>query len=114
MEGRPVFWFTPFGPPNSQFLLSRGQAMTSVQDNAAGELLRGRRIGLVGKMAGMPKRELVQLIRSQGGIVAEHLDASLDLVVVGEEELPAAAGLIEESFDAEMRQSIERRTLEII
>lgn len=88
--------------------------MSSVQDNAAAEMLRGRRIALVGKMGGMPKRELQQLIRSRGGVIAEHLDATLDLIVVGEEELPQTAGLIEESFDAEMRQAIERRTLEIV
>ena len=54
------------------------------------ELLAGERVALVGKLAGMSKRDAQQLVRQQGGMALDRADASATLVVVGEYELPPA------------------------
>jgi DNA-binding transcriptional MerR regulator len=47
--------------------------------------LEGRRVALVGRLAGMPRRRAEELIRDQGGLVAAHVDADTELLVVGDE-----------------------------
>jgi tetratricopeptide (TPR) repeat protein len=77
------------------------------------DLLRGQRIALVGKLAGMSKRDAQHLVRQNGGVVVERPDASVDLVVCGEEEL-LDEGLLEEGFDQLLRQAIDRGSVELI
>ena len=43
--------------------------------------LRGQRVALVGKLAGMSKRDAQQLIRRHGGIPQEAADASASMVI---------------------------------
>jgi tetratricopeptide (TPR) repeat protein len=83
-------------------------------DCAAEELLRGQRVALVGKLAGMPKREAQQLVRRHGGTVIERPDASATLVVVGEHELPLGDGPLEEAFEPAVCEAVDRGTLEVI
>lgn len=79
------------------------------------EVLEGKRIAFVGKLASMSKREAAQLVRRHGAVVVERPDASVHLAVVGEEELPVPeAGGLEEWFDGPARQAVEQGTLEII
>ena len=87
---------------------------TTTSDCSAEELLKGQRVALVGKLAGMPKREAQQLVRQQGGIILERPDASATLLVVGEEELPLGDGPAEGAFDEAVRGAVDRGTLEII
>ncbi|MEM9413001.1 MAG: MerR family transcriptional regulator [Planctomycetota bacterium] len=49
--------------------------------------LLDRKIGFVGKLGGMNRRELKQLVKQHGGIVADSVDSTVDLVVVGEHVL---------------------------
>ena len=77
-------------------------------------LLVGQRVVLVGKLAGMSKREAQQLVRGHGGAVVERPDASATLIVVGENELPISDGSPDEAFDALVREAVDRGTLEII
>ena len=88
--------------------------MTTTTECAAGELLIGQRVVLVGKLAGMSKRDAQQLVRQHGGMVLERPDASATLVVVGERELPLDDGPLEQAFDAAVREAEQRGTLEII
>jgi tetratricopeptide (TPR) repeat protein len=81
-----------------------------VSDPAVHDLLADRRVALVGKLAGMSRRDAQQLVRAQGGIVAEASDATVDLIVVGENELLSADDL----FDDVQRQRAESGQLEII
>ncbi len=81
---------------------------------AVHSLLALRRVAFVGKLGGMPRREAQQLVRAQGGIVAERLDGTVDLVVVGENELLSADGVVDELFDNLQRQRAEAGELEII
>lgn len=86
---------------------------TTASEPAADELLKGQRVVLVGKLAGMPKREAQQLVRRQGGTVLERPDPSATLLVVGERELPLGEGH-EEEFDLAVCEAEKRGTLEII
>ncbi|MBI3836412.1 MAG: MerR family transcriptional regulator [Planctomycetia bacterium] len=87
---------------------------TTTSDCSAEELLKGQRVSLVGKLAGMSKREAQQLVRLQGGFILERPDASATLVVVGEEELPLGDGPVEGAFDEAVREAVDRGTLEIV
>ncbi len=62
----------------------------------------------------MPRREAQQLVRAQGGQVAERIDAQVDLIVVGENELLSPDGLTDELVDRLARERVEAGELEII
>jgi DNA-binding transcriptional MerR regulator len=74
--------------------------------------LVGVRVAVVGKLAGMPKREAQQLLRSQGAVVAEKLDPATTLAVVGEADLPL--GDLGELLDDDARRRAEEGTLTLI
>ena len=89
--------------------------MTTASNDPAPKLLQGRRIALVGKLAGMSKREAGQLLRDHGAVLAHKPDAAVHLIVLGEAESPLAAGIDpEELFDDQTRQSAEQGSLEVI
>jgi tetratricopeptide (TPR) repeat protein len=88
--------------------------MTTTPDCPVDELLKGQRVALVGKLAGMPKREAQQLVRRHGGAVLERPDASATLLVVGENELLLGDGPVEAAFDESVREAVDRGTLEIV
>ena len=46
------------------------------------------RYTLVGKFAGLSKRAAQQMIRQHGGKITEKIDESVDVIVLGEAELP--------------------------
>jgi tetratricopeptide (TPR) repeat protein len=52
------------------------------------EPLAGKRVGFLGKLGGMNRRELVRFVRDQGGVAVENLEQGVDLLVIGAEELP--------------------------
>ncbi len=83
-------------------------------DPAVQSPLAARRVAFVGKLGGMPRREAQQLVRAQGGIVAERVDAGVDLIVVGESELLSPGGVADELVDRLQRERVEGGELEII
>lgn len=88
--------------------------MTTTSDCSTGELLKGQRVVLVGKLAGMSKREAQQLVRQHGATVIERPDASATLLVLGENELLLGDGSLEQAFDDAVRDAVDRGTLEIV
>lgn len=88
----------------------------SVNSNQhSSEVLRGTRIAFVGRLASMSRREAARLVREQGAVVVERPDASVDLVVVGEEGLPLGDALDpDELFDAETRRAVEQGTVCVV
>jgi tetratricopeptide (TPR) repeat protein len=78
-------------------------------------LLEGKRIALVGRLASMNRREAAQLLRSHGATVVEPPDASVHLIVVGEQSLPLPEnGELEDLFEGPIRQAAEQGALEVI
>jgi len=81
----------------------------------ASDILQGKRVAFVGKLASMARRDAAALVRRHGATVSEKPDASVQLAVVGEEELPVPeAGGLEEWFDQPTREAAEAGTLEVI
>ncbi len=68
----------------------------------------------MGRLASMPKREAAQLVRRQGAIVIDSPDASVHLIVVGEEFPLDEAPDAEEPLGAAIRRAAEAGTLEIL
>ena len=79
------------------------------------QVLQGKRVVLLGKLASMAKREAAQLVRRHGATVVDRPDPSVHLAVVGEQELavPGADGL-DEWFDEPTRRAADAGTLEVI
>ena len=72
-------------------------------------------MALVGRLASMSKREAARLVRQHGGVVVEKPDPSVDLVVLGEEELPLGNTADPDGlFDPETREAAERRALAVL
>ena len=62
--------------------------LMSQAESSSSEVLQGKRLSFVGRLAGMSRREAAQLVRRHGATVLEEPDASANLLVVGEEGLP--------------------------
>jgi tetratricopeptide (TPR) repeat protein len=89
--------------------------MSTHANGRNGGALQGTRIAFVGKLASMSKREAARLVREHGAVVVDRPDASVELVVLGEEGLPLGeAADLDEMFDADTRQAAEAGTLQVI
>lgn len=86
--------------------------MTATSSDSSG-VLRGQRVALVGRLAGMSKREACELVRKQGGTVVERPDAAATLVVLGEKE-PRGDAAWQESLDGAARAAVAAGTLAVI
>ena len=77
--------------------------------------LAGKRVVFVGKLASMARRDAAQLLRKQGAVVVDRPDPSIDLAVVGEEDLPTldAAGL-DAWFDGPTREAIDAGAIDVL
>lgn len=73
--------------------------------------VRGQRIALIGKFGGMSQRELRRLLRDRGAICVDRPTATVDLVVIGADELPLDEDLI---LDDSVRDAAATGHLEII
>jgi tetratricopeptide (TPR) repeat protein len=86
----------------------------STADTALGTV-HERRLAFVGKLASMAKRDAAQLARQHGATVLDKPDASVDLIVVGENEFPLPeSGDQNDWFDEPIRQRIEAGNVEVI
>ena len=82
---------------------------------ALDDSLAGKRVALVGKLAGMSRRDAVQLLREQGAVLLDGIAADADLVVVSENELPLASdGRAAAWLDAATQQAVANGMLEVI
>jgi tetratricopeptide (TPR) repeat protein len=70
------------------------------------------RLAFVGKLASMSKREAQQRVREHGGVCVERPEAGVDLIVVGEAELPLTD--LTELLGDGARQAAERGDLAVL
>lgn len=77
--------------------------------------LSGQRIAFVGKLASMAKRDAAQLVRQQGAAYVEKPDATVTLVVLGENSFPIPEPTDTEAwFDEETRRLIGQGEIEVV
>ncbi len=89
--------------------------MSSADKPDGPRLLDGERIALVGKFAGMSKRDVRKLVRAQGAVTSSGPSATDTLIVVGEADLPLGDLVgAEELFDEPTRRAAEQGTLTLI
>ncbi len=66
--------------------------MSMASDTEAAQPLHGKRIHFIGKMGGVTKREAQKIVRDLGGLPVARCDGTVDLIVVGGDELPLDDG----------------------
>ena len=71
--------------------------------------LTGRHVALVGKLAGMGRREAQQLLRARGILVADDPDEQTEVIVFGEQDLPLG-----DLLDERCRAAIEAGSVEAL
>jgi tetratricopeptide (TPR) repeat protein len=77
--------------------------------------LQDKRVALVGRFAGMPKREVVKLLRDRGATVSEKPNPAVDLIAVGEQGIPLIDETdLEDEFDPETHEAIRRGRIEVL
>ena len=86
--------------------------MSTAIDTEAAQPLHGKRICFIGKMGGVSKREAQKIVRDLGGLPIAKCDATLDIIVIGADELPL--GDDEGLLDDEIRHAAGEGRLEII
>jgi tetratricopeptide (TPR) repeat protein len=81
-----------------------------------GRSLVGVRVAVHGKLIGMSRRELAELVRAQGGIALQKADATANLLVVGDEHRCASAlGANNLStIDADTREAIQSGQVQVM
>ncbi len=83
-------------------------------DAASAGRLRDAPTAIIGKLAGMSRRDALQLIRQHGGVPLEELDDTVQIIVVGEHELPVAPSAWDANFSPAIRERIEGGQIEVI
>jgi tetratricopeptide (TPR) repeat protein len=72
---------------------------------------RGLRIAFAGKLGGLTKREAMALVRQHGGVPVDGVGESVDLLVIGAEQLPLdAPDLLDESA----RRAVDEGRLSVL
>ncbi len=83
--------------------------------NTEREPLRDRNVALVGKLAGMSRRDAKARLRAAGAVPVDLLDDSVDLAIVGEQDLVLSdAPAMAELFDGVAREAADEGRLEVI
>ncbi len=73
--------------------------------------LQGKRIAFVGRLGGVTRRDAQKLLRDLGAVVVDHVDMTVDIVIIGADELP----LNEETLlDDSIRNASAEGNLEIL
>jgi tetratricopeptide (TPR) repeat protein len=88
--------------------------MPTTEGLADSALLAGTRVAIVGRLAGMSKRDAQQLIRQHGGLCAEAADPSVSLIVVGGDVSLAADPAAAPLFDDATQATIEAGSVEVV
>ncbi|MBN2024551.1 MAG: tetratricopeptide repeat protein [Pirellulales bacterium] len=80
-----------------------------------GDRWAGRRVVLVGRLAGMTQREAAALLRARGAVVVDRPGPGVDLIVVAERGLPLAdEGDLDDAFDGPTREAIRAGAVEVV
>jgi len=79
------------------------------------EPLRGKRVALFGRFAGMTRRDLTKWLRGQGAVVSEKPHPAVELMGVGEGGLPLLdSAEFDEDLDPETCERIRRGAIEVL
>ncbi len=79
------------------------------------EPLLDRKVALVGKLAGMSRRDTKERLRAAGAVPVDLLDVSVDLAIVGEQDLVLSdAAAMAELFSGVAREAADQGRLEVI
>ena len=87
---------------------------TAAAEERQSESLAGKRVAIVGKLAGMSRRDAQQLIREHGGVAVDVPVADVQIVVVGEQELPLAFDSRAIDLDDATRAAVDEGRIEVI
>src|SRR5688572_20124566 len=93
--------------------------MSDAARSQEGHTLAGVRVVLVGRLSGMSRRDAQRLIRKQGGVALDTADATVNLLVIGDESAADAASsrrfaLHQASLDESTRTAVSRGDVTVV
>jgi tetratricopeptide (TPR) repeat protein len=93
--------------------------MSDAARSQEGHSLAGVRVALLGRLSGMSRRDAQRLIRQNGGVALDTVDATANLLVVGDESAADAAALRryalrQPSLDESLRKAIGRGDIQVV
>jgi len=87
---------------------------SSLQNTTPSSVLSAAKVALVGKLAGMSRRDAQKLVRQHGGTAVED-PRDANLIVIGEREFPLADAVSGEGlFDQSLRQAADEGRISVI
>ena len=86
--------------------------MSTTEMTASISPIADRRVGFVGKLGGVNRKEARRLVRDHGGVMVDPLDATVDLIVLGADELPI--GDFENQIDPQILQAVSDGRMTVI
>ena len=90
--------------------LSRTGSRMATETDAVSEF-SGKRVAFVGKLGGVNRREAARLVRQAGGTPVDQVDETVDLIVIGADELPIADDTL---LDDSVRDATAQGRMEVI
>ena len=62
--------------------------MSTTEHPTRSSPIADQRVGFVGKLGGVNRKEARRLVRDYGGVMVDPIDGTVDLIVLGADELP--------------------------
>ena len=89
--------------------------MSIVHETSSDKRLLGQRVGFVGRLTGMSKREAGRIVREQGGVALDKLDLSANLLVVGDDQsVDRLLTVVEAQCDEDLVGAVRQGKIELL
>ena len=88
------------------------QTTTDIRQPGNADSIEGRRVGFVGKLGGVNRKEARSVVRRLQGTMVDPIDQSVDLIVVGADVFPSADP--ERLLDDSILQAVAEQKVEVV
>ena len=86
--------------------------MSTTEKTTRSSPISDRRVGFAGKLGGVNRKEARRLVRDYGGVMVDPIDATVDLIVLGADELPI--GDFEDQINAEILEAVSEGRMTVM
>ena len=86
--------------------------MSTTEHPTRSSPIADQRVGFVGKLGGVNRKEARRLVRDYGGVMVDPIDGTVDLIVLGADELPI--GDFEDQINPEILDAVSAGKMTVI